>query len=48
LSNIYNREAFRKDSYFSDIAIGVVSGFGALSYQLALAAAIEKLPAIEQ
>ncbi len=48
LSNIYNREAFRKDSYFSDIAIGVISGFGALSYQLALAAAIEKLPAIEQ
>ena len=48
LSNIYNREAFRKDSYFSDIAIGVISGFGAVSYQLALAAAIEKLPAIEQ
>lgn len=39
LSNVYKREAFRHHSYFSDIAIGVVSGFGAYSYELALLAA---------
>lgn len=39
LSNIYNRETFRQQSYFSDVAIGVISGFGAYSYELALAAA---------
>lgn len=39
LSNIYQRESFRHTSYFSDIAIGVISGFGAQSYQLALSAA---------
>jgi 3-dehydroquinate dehydratase-2 len=39
LSNVYTREAFRHHSYFSDIAVGVVSGFGAYSYDLALLAA---------
>jgi 3-dehydroquinate dehydratase-2 len=39
LSNIHARESFRKHSYFSDIAIGVISGFGGQSYQLALQAA---------
>ena len=43
LSNIYAREAFRHHSYFSGIAVGVVSGLGAHGYELALAAAIEKL-----
>ena len=43
LSNVYKREAFRKTSYFSDIAIGVISGFGATSYQLALNAAFDHL-----
>lgn len=43
LSNIYAREPFRKMSYLSDIAKGVISGFGALSYELALQAAIEIL-----
>ena len=43
LSNIHGREAFRQHSYFSDIASGVISGLGALGYQLALTAAIEKL-----
>lgn len=38
LSNIYSREPFRKDSYLSDIAVGVISGFGALGYELALQA----------
>jgi 3-dehydroquinate dehydratase II len=45
LSNVHAREAFRKHSYFSDIAAGVVSGFGPLSYELALEAAIRNLQA---
>lgn len=41
LSNVHAREEFRKHSYFSDIAQGVISGLGAQSYELALRAAIE-------
>ena len=36
LSNVQAREAFRHHSYFSDIAHGVISGFGAHSYRMAL------------
>ncbi|GKS68613.1 3-dehydroquinate dehydratase [Nitrosomonas sp. PY1] len=36
LSNIYSRESFRRYSYFSDLAIGVISGLGAKGYELAL------------
>ena len=36
LSNIYAREAFRHKSFLSDKALGVVCGFGSVSYQLAL------------
>ncbi len=36
LSNIAGREAYRRVSYFSDIALGVISGFGAHGYLLAL------------
>ena len=43
LSNIHRREPFRKHSYFSDIAIGVICGFGHDGYRLALLAAIEHL-----
>jgi 3-dehydroquinate dehydratase-2 len=43
LSNIHAREAFRQHSYFSDLAIGVISGLGAQGYELALAAAINQL-----
>lgn len=43
LSNIYAREPFRRHSYFSDTAIGVISGLGAQGYELALIAAIERL-----
>ena len=39
LSNIYAREIFRHQSYFSDIAYGTLTGFGPLGYQLALKAA---------
>ncbi len=40
LSNVHAREAWRKHSYFSDIAVGVICGFGKHSYLLALEAAI--------
>ena len=43
LSNIYARETFRHQSYFSDQAVGVISGLGAKGYDLALQAAIEQL-----
>lgn len=43
LSNIYKREDFRKKSLISDIAIGVITGFGPLSYTLALTAAAQFL-----
>ena len=43
LSNVHAREPFRKHSYFSDIAAGVISGLGAQGYELALLAAIERL-----
>ncbi len=36
LSNIFARESFRKESYFSDIALGVISGLGHRGYELAL------------
>ena len=36
LSNIYSREEFRHKSYLSDKALGLVCGFGPISYQLAL------------
>ena len=39
LSNIYRRETFRQQSYFSDLAQGVISGFGATGYEMALIAA---------
>lgn len=42
LSNIYSRESFRKHSYFSDIARGVITGLGALGYSLALNAIIDE------
>lgn len=40
LSNVYAREAFRHHSYFTDIAVGVISGLGAHGYTLALEFAI--------
>ena len=40
VSNVYAREPFRQRSYFSDLAIGVVSGFGASGYEIALAYAL--------
>jgi len=43
LSNPHAREPFRRHSYLSDIAVGVICGFGADSYTLALDAALAKL-----
>jgi 3-dehydroquinate dehydratase-2 len=43
LSNIHAREAFRQQSYFSDIAQGVICGLGAQGYQLGLQAALQTL-----
>ena len=43
LSNIHRREEFRQVSYFSDIAEGVIVGFGAQGYELALSAALSIL-----
>jgi 3-dehydroquinate dehydratase-2 len=43
LSNVHAREPFRAQSYFSDIAIGVISGLGAQGYELALSAALSRL-----
>ena len=42
LSNVHAREAFRKESYFSDIAVGVISGLGAAGYELALQFALQQ------
>ena len=42
LSNVQAREPFRQHSYFSDLAVGVISGLGAQGYELALTAAIER------
>jgi 3-dehydroquinate dehydratase-2 len=36
LSNVHAREAFRKESYFSDLAVGVISGLGASGYEFAV------------
>jgi len=43
LSNVHAREPFRHHSYFSDIAVGVISGIGAQGYTLALQAALSIL-----
>jgi 3-dehydroquinate dehydratase-2 len=43
LSNVAAREPFRHRSYFADIALGTVAGFGVTSYELALTAAIRHL-----
>ena len=43
LSNVHAREPFRKHSYFTDLAVGVISGLGAQGYELALEAALSRL-----
>jgi 3-dehydroquinate dehydratase-2 len=43
LSNVHAREPFRHHSYFSDIAVGTITGLGAFGYELALRAAAHHL-----
>jgi 3-dehydroquinate dehydratase-2 len=43
LSNVAAREKFRQHSYFADIAVGTIAGFGVTSYELALTAALRYL-----
>jgi len=45
LTNVHAREPFRHHSYFSDIALGTVTGLGAVGYELALRAAAHHLAA---
>jgi len=43
ISNIFARETFRHRSYFSDLAVGVISGLGTQGYELALACALRHM-----
>ena len=43
ISNVHSRETFRQHSYFSDIALGTISGLGIKGYELALLAADDYL-----
>jgi len=43
LTNTYKREEFRKKSFFSDIAVGLIQGFGAHGYEMAFSAAVRLL-----
>jgi 3-dehydroquinate dehydratase-2 len=42
MSNVFARESFRKESYFSDHAVGVISGLGAAGYEFALLYALRQ------
>lgn len=42
MSNIFARETFRRESYFSDHAVGVISGLGAAGYEFALQYALRQ------
>jgi len=43
LSNVFGREEFRKHSFLSEIAVGVISGLGSLGYELALQSAFQQI-----
>jgi 3-dehydroquinate dehydratase-2 len=45
LSNVHAREPFRRLSYLSDLAVGVIAGFGTDSYRFAMTAAVRRLAA---
>ncbi len=45
LSNVHAREPFRRHSYFSDLAVGVIAGLGAPGYEFAYRAAVDYLQA---
>lgn len=48
LSNVFAREPFRQRSFVSDVALGVISGFGAASYRLGLTALLGHLGGTQQ
>ncbi len=43
ISNVYKREPFRHHSYFSDVAVGTITGLGSFGYDLALQAALRHI-----
>ncbi|MEK7260073.1 MAG: type II 3-dehydroquinate dehydratase [Pseudomonadota bacterium] len=43
ISNVYKREPFRHHSYFSDVAVGTITGLGSYGYDLALQAALRHI-----
>jgi 3-dehydroquinate dehydratase-2 len=43
LSNVHSREAFRQQSYLSDIAVGLITGLGSLGYELAIQSALTRI-----
>jgi 3-dehydroquinate dehydratase II len=45
LSNVHAREDFRRHSYLSDCAVGVITGFGVQGYEFAISAAADRLKA---
>src|SRR5690606_337666 len=47
ISNVHRRESFRRRSFLSDLAEGVITGLGASGYRLALEFAMERLEAAE-
>lgn len=48
LTNTQAREAFRHHSYFSDVAIGTIAGFGAFGYEIAVRAAVQLADGAEE
>ncbi|MFH1043824.1 MAG: type II 3-dehydroquinate dehydratase [Pseudomonadota bacterium] len=42
LSNVFAREEFRRRSYFTDLAVGIISGLGGTGYELALEYALQQ------
>ena len=44
LSNVFAREEFRHRSYFTDLAVGIISGLGGKGYELALEYALHASP----
>ncbi|MSR14905.1 MAG: type II 3-dehydroquinate dehydratase [Gammaproteobacteria bacterium] len=46
LSNVHAREEFRRHSYLSDCAVGVITGFGSQGYEFAISAAAKHLAAV--
>jgi len=44
LSNVFAREEFRHRSYFTDLAVGIITGLGSKGYELALEYALQHAP----